>query len=306
MGPVLGWVQNHLSDRGGFLVLNEGVDQRLIDHCISRLGTLKEPIGDSLHSCFKLLRRVSVLLVSIFKQLVCNDVLIVLVGRGLDAWVDKVIQFGVKHASLCEVHTVKLLLHEDILGVILTVSLKVVTVLCLFFLHSTEEVCEVLYLSLSLAFEHTLLPALMVLWITKLSRIELLHFVENPVKLLDGQLDVVPRLVLVAADERWPGDGVLLHLLITDFIGVEHSVQFLVHFLETFKLVGWVNEDAVSFICIHLNVNVGRGYGLHLSLRAVTEHTCHVDLPVFLLDFKVSHLREHHLIVIILRRHLVL
>jgi hypothetical protein len=84
------------------------------------------------------------------------------------------------------------------------------------------------------------------------------------------------------------------------------GVKLLMSLLELLKFVGWVNKDAVSFIVVKMDPDVGCGDCLHSGLGAITEHVGQVNGQVFFRDVEVGQSGEHHGVVVLLLGELVL
>ena len=120
-------------------------------------------------------------------------------------------------------------------------------------------------LALLHALLHSLLPSLVVVWIIELASLELLNLVEDSIELFDCKLNLIPSLIVVTAIWSWQKGTLVSHLTIYFMEGLVHGMQLLVCNLQLLKLVSWINEDAVSFICIYMNVDICGWNGLEVD-----------------------------------------
>ena len=124
------------------------------------------------------------------------------------------------------------MLLEFIIRVLFQVRLEVVTVLLLFLSEIAKEVGVVVDLTVLNAVLHTLLTALMRLWvIAELASIELLNLVEETVELEDRLLDFVPRFIKVASIRNWQCDTLRGHLAVNFSVSLMHGVKLLMGLL---------------------------------------------------------------------------
>lgn len=189
----------------------------------------------------------------------------------VDLSVNKVVQFGIKETLVCKIQFVSTFIHVVILWVLFDIGFKVVPVLLLLFSQASKEVSEVFNLSLSPAFKHTFFSSFVILRIIELSGIKLLNLVEDSVKLSNCELDLVPSFVGVSSNIPLGLNFVLLHLFFSNLKGLDHRVQFLVHFCELLKFVSWVNKNTIGIVSINLDVNIGSWNSLHLSLGTISK-----------------------------------
>jgi len=125
------------------------------------------------------------------------------------------------------------------------IRLEVVSVLHLLLGQTAKVDRVVIDHALTFALEHTLLATLVVVGVVELSRVEFLDSVEYAIELADGKLNVVPCLVLLAAEWSWKARVVALKRVCAALERAQHSVELLVDFLGPLELVGWVDENAV-------------------------------------------------------------
>jgi hypothetical protein len=121
----------------------------------------------------------------------------------------------------------------------------------------------------------------------ELASIELLNLVEETVELVNGLLNVVPRLIKVASVRNRQLDLLRLHLAGNFLIGLVHSEELFMGLLQAFKLVGGVDEDAISLIRVHMDVDIGGGDGLHGVGGTIIEQVGDGHGEIFLTDVEV-------------------
>ena len=220
---------------------------------------------------------------------------------------NEVIQFGVKFSGLGDTALVTHRLQEFILWVILEVTLEVVSVLLLFLCHISEEIGVVVCQTLFFTLLHTFLSALVGSRVgTELSRVKNLYLVKQTIEFGNRLLNFKPGLVEVTSIWNRKLDALRRHLTVNCFVSLVHGVEFLMSLLQAFKLVGWVDEDSVGLVWIHVNVDVGCWDRLHVDLGTITKHVCQVNSHVFFGNIEVGKGREHHRVVILLLTELVL
>ena len=124
------------------------------------------------------------------------------------------------------------MLEVFIIRVLLQVRLEVVTVLLLFLGEIAKEVGVVVDLTVLNAVLHTLLTALMRLWvIAELASIELLNLVEETVELEDRLLNIVPRFIKVASIRNRQCDTLRSHLAVNFLVSLMHGEKLLMGLL---------------------------------------------------------------------------
>ena len=124
------------------------------------------------------------------------------------------------------------MLEVFIIRVLLQVRLEVVTVLLLFLGEIAKEVGVVVDLTVLNAVLHTLLTALMRLWvIAELASIELLNLVEETVELEDRLLNIVPRFIKVASIRNRQCDTLRGHLAVNFLVSLMHGEKLLMGLL---------------------------------------------------------------------------
>ena len=124
------------------------------------------------------------------------------------------------------------MLCDFIIRVLFQVRLEVVTVLLLFLSEIAKEVGVVVDLTVLNAVLHTLLTALMRLWvIAELASIELLNLVKETVELEDRLLDFIPRFIKVASIRNWQCDTLRGHLAVNFFVSLMHGIKLLMGLL---------------------------------------------------------------------------
>lgn len=168
--------------------------------------------------------RITILSILILENFVLNDVFVVFRNDVVDLGVNKVVQFVVENTRASKIQFIGKFIDVVILWVLFDISFKVVHVLLLLFSVASEEVSEVLNLSLSLAFKHAFLSSFVILRIIKLSGIILFNLVEDSVKLSNCKLDLVPRFVGVSANISLSPNSVILHLFLCNLIGQNHRI----------------------------------------------------------------------------------
>jgi len=75
---------------------------------------------------------------------------------------------------------------------------------------------------------------------------------------------------------------------------------------ELLQFVSWVNKNAVSFIVVKVDPNVGCGHCLHCGLGAITEKAGQVNGQVLFRDIEVGHSGKHQGVVVLLLGKLIL
>jgi hypothetical protein len=63
--------------------------------------------------------------------------------------------------------------------------------------------------------------------------------------------------------------------------------------LKSLQLVGRINKDAISFIGVNVNVDIGSRHSLQGGVRAITEDVEKRDGHILLGDIIVRHSGEH-------------
>ena len=220
--------------------------------------------------------------------------------------VHKVVESWIKLARLSNMDLIELLIEEVILRVFLQVCLEVVSVLLLLFCEVSKEVCVISDPSLFLPVKHSALSSLMVGWISHGPGIKLLNFVENAIEFHDGLLNLVPSLIQISAQWDLCLVSQVLELLVDEVVGELEGVQLLVGLLHFLHLVGWIDQDTVSLIVVHMDVDIGCRQSLERVHWTVAEDVVQVDLQVLFSYFEVHNTREHGGVVIIEIRGLVL
>jgi hypothetical protein len=76
--------------------------------------------------------------------------------------------------------------------------------------------------------------------------------------------------------------------------------------LKSLQLVGRINKDAISFIGVNVNVDIGSRHSLQGGVRAITEDVEKRDGHILLGDIIVRHSGEHQRVVVLLLGVLVL
>ena len=89
-------------------------------------------------------------------------------------------------------------------------------------------------------------------------------------------------------------------------VGFVHSVKLLMGLFQAFELVGGVDEDAISLVRVHMDVDICGRDGLHGVGGTVIEQVGNRHGEVFLTDVEVRQSREHHSVVILLLTEFIL
>ena len=151
--------------------------------------------------------------------------------------------------SSCNAALVTKLFNVFILGIILKISLEVVTVLLFLFGHRSEEESVVVDSALASSLLHSALTTCVSFRIAaELSGIELLNAVENSIELGDALLDFIPGFVKITSIGHREQDALASHLTVNFLVCLMHGIKLLMSFLQALQLVGRVNQNTVSFI----------------------------------------------------------
>lgn len=172
----------------------------MLKHWISSFGSLEHSIPHSHLSALESLHVCRILSVFELEQLLLNNVVKVFVRVVHLSVVNKVVKSWIELSGSGKVDFIELLINPIILRISFDLTLKIVTVLLLFFSQIAKEVSVVGNPSLSLPVQHSSLSSFVVERIGHGSGIELLNFVEDAVEFHDGLLNLVPGFVDVAAD----------------------------------------------------------------------------------------------------------
>lgn len=76
--------------------------------------------------------------------------------------------------------------------------------------------------------------------------------------------------------------------------------------LQSFQLVCRIDKNAISFIGVDVNVDIGGGHSLQRGVRAITENVEKRDCHILLGDIVVRHRGEHERVVVLLLGVLIL
>jgi hypothetical protein len=254
---------------------------------IAVLGTLDETLE---HTALSTL--VSGLVIVAVTVLVLEDLGIDHILKG---FMRLVLQTGLNEIVLLELEfalgsdstLVELLSDNVVFGVTLKIGLEVIAVHLLLLCEPSEEVGVVLSPSLALSLKHALLSAFVVFGVRKLSSSELLNLIEGAVEAANSLFNVVPSFIKILAIGGWEVNSVLSKLTVNLSEGLVHGVELLMSLLQSLQLIGGINENAISFIRVNVNVDICGRDCLQSSVRAVTENIQETDGHILLSNIVV-------------------
>ena len=199
----------------------------------------------------------------------------------LEASLYEIVLFELELAFSSDSPLVQLLSCIFVFRVCLKVRLEVVPVHLLLLCEATEEVGVVFGQSLALTFEHASLTTLVIVRVCELASMELLNLVECAVELFNGLLDVVPSFIEILTVWSWEENSLRCKLSVNFSKRFMHGIELLMSLLKSLELVSGVNQDAVCFICVHMDVNIGGRDSLDSWTRTVEEGVYKRDGCIF-------------------------
>jgi hypothetical protein len=76
------------------------------------------------------------------------------------------------------------------------------------------------------------------------------------------------------------------------------GMNFFMCFLHLFHFVCWIDHNSIHLVIVGMNIDVCGCYGLHLSLRSISEVGSQVNGQILLLNFEVGDCSEHSSIIV--------
>jgi hypothetical protein len=143
-----------------------------------------------------------------------------------------------------------------VIGVLLVISLEIITVRLLLFSEASKEESVVVSPSLTLSIEHAVLTSLVVFGVREFTSVEFFNTVKLSVESANSFFNLYPGLVVITA--IWDGELNSLgsELVIDGLVSQVHGVELLVSLLGSLQLVGRVDQNAISLIRVDVNVNI--------------------------------------------------
>lgn len=136
--------------------------------------------------------------------------------------------------------------------------------------------------------------------------IELLYLVEYAVKLQDTLFNLEPSLVHVTTIGNLRLVSEPLELILHYAVSLCEGVYFLVSFLHALHLVSRVDQNTISLVIVHMNVDISARDCLHLSRGPITEVLSKRNRQILFGNLKVLNRRKHCGVVVVQLRCLIL